>query len=302
MKVEPSLIFESTDACNLRCAFCYEQGRRARGHVPLDTFRAVLARYRPFYLQITGGEPMLHPAFRELMRCALSRVPVVQVTTNGTRLEEEGAFLAGLRRKPFVGVSVDLPGPGHDRVRKRKGLFKEIEAGLGELKARGVPVAVSTTIFGPGDVAEMPEGNGDAVEDLIAFSADSDLPINLQPCAPAPESVRRDLGEKLRASTYPKLVNSPPYREMLVRGHDGRCRFNWTNVSVGTDGAVLPTRPGNCYFCNDCAACYYSCVWEPTLLTSRHGAASARHFLAMQLAMSPTVSRAKRALENLARR
>ena len=288
---KPSLIFEITDRCDCRCSFCYEKTRRQNLDVPVATFARVLRTVRPLYLQITGGEALLHPDFEECLRVALAAVPVVQITTNGTTLERKLRFLAGLKRKPLIGISLDFPDDRHDRVRKRAGLFRKIQETIPRMKGEGIPVAFSTTVFGPGAVPEAPEGNLGEVEGLVELSSRWDVPVNIQSCSPAVEEVRVELGRKLLSMTYRKLVNSPGYRRLLVAGHDGRCRFNWTNASFGTAGNPLPTEYGRCYFCDDCLRCYYSCVWEPTLLTSLALPRQAAHFARMQLHMIPALDR-----------
>ena len=290
-RFKPSLIFEITDKCNLRCSFCYERVRRSARHIHPHAFRRVLKSYRPLYLQITGGEALLHPEFEELLTHATRMVPIVQITTNGTVLDTKIDFLRDLKKKPVIAISLDFADERHDRVRKRKGLFKRIEGLLPVMKREGIPVALSSTIFGPGVVQEAGEGNLGDVVSLIEFSAHHDIPINIQSCSPAQKEVRVELGTTLLASTYTRLVDSRAYQELLIRGHNGRCRFNVLNTSIGADGIPLPTEYGNCYFCQDCMKCYYSCVWEPTLLLSRHLPAMAAHFLRMEINMTPTLRR-----------
>ena len=288
---KPSLILEITNQCNCRCSFCYEKTRREKKSIPVKMFAQVLKTYRPLYLQVTGGEAMLHPEFEGCLTHAVRKVPVVQITTNGTVLGKKVKFLGSLKRKSLIGISLDFPDERHDRVRKSKGLFKKIRDIIPAMKEDGVPVALSTTVFGPGAVPEAPEGNLEEVPALIEFSAQWDIPINIQSCSPAVKEVRVELGKKLLASKYRKLVNSRAYREILVEGHNGRCRYNWTNVSIGADGNKLPTDFGNCYFCGDCLLCFYSCVWEPTLLTSHRMVRQAAHFLRMEMHMVPWLDR-----------
>ena len=156
---KPSLIFEITDQCNCKCSFCYEKIRRKACHVEPEAFIWVLRKYKPLYLQITGGEALLHPDFEDILRLATKKIPVVQITTNGSLLEDKISFFSSLKRKPLIGISVDFPDRRHDLVRKRKGLFKRITKIIPMLKDHGVPVALSTTVFGPDVVPEVPEGN-----------------------------------------------------------------------------------------------------------------------------------------------
>ncbi len=289
--IRPSLIFEITNQCNCRCSFCYEKVRRKKQNVSPEVFSRVLKATRPLYLQITGGEALLHPEFEACLALAARRVPIVQISTNGTMLDKKIGFLAGMKRKPMIGISLDFPDERHDRVRIKRGLFRKIEGVLPLMKSQGIPVAFSATVFGPGAVPEAPEGNLEEVPALIEFSAQHDIPINVQSCSPAVKEVRMELGRALLASRYGKLVNSPAYRELLVKGHDGRCRYNWTHASFGAEGNRLSTDYGNCYFCQDCMRCYYSCVWEPSLLTSRQLLRQAAHFARMELHMIPALDR-----------
>lgn len=276
---KPSLIFEITDACNLKCSFCYEDVRRAKRAVPLDVFQNVLKKYKPFYLQITGGEPTMHPQFDELIKIALRKCAVVQFTTNGTILDKKLPFFASLKKKPIIAISMDVSTELHDRVRGRDALFQKILDVIPELKRLKVPVGLSVVIFAPGDIPELPDGNLLEVPRLISLAEKYGVVVNFQPFSPAHEATRKKLGEMLLSSRSPYITNSPAFRKLFVTGHNGICKYTLTNISINTDGKPMSTVPGNCYFCTDCKACFYSCVWEPTLLTSKHIVSSAYHHL-----------------------
>lgn len=49
----------------------------------------------------------------------------------------------------------------------------------------------------------------------------------------------------------------------------------WSVIFEITDTCNL-----DCSFCYDCRACFYSCVWEPALLTSTRFLPAALHHLA----------------------
>lgn len=279
LSYKPSVIFEITDACNLKCSFCYEDVRRAKKAVPLEVFQNVLRKYKPFYLQITGGEPTMHPQFEELLKIALKKCPIVQFTTNGTILENKLPFFTSLRKKPIIAISLDASTGLHDTIRGRNGLYHMILDVIPELQAIKVPVSFSNVVFGPGDIPELPDGNIHEVPELIELSRKLRVPINFQPFAPAHEETRKKLGEILLQTNSPYITDSPAFRKTLITGHNGICKYNLTNVSINTDGDPMSTVPGNCYFCSDCKACFYSCVWEPTLLTSKHFFSSGYHHL-----------------------
>ena len=63
---------------------------------------------------ITGGEPMMHPDFRDLVRTAWGHRFEVAVLTNGHFVDEETARF--LRGAEFVQASLDGDQEIHDRI------------------------------------------------------------------------------------------------------------------------------------------------------------------------------------------
>ncbi len=99
---------EITNICNLRCSFCPGTGRAGR-FMPPEEFRVLAERLRGrvqyLYFHVMG-EPLLHPALRELLDIASERGFRVCLTTNGTLLEERGNILLGSPAVHKVSVSL----------------------------------------------------------------------------------------------------------------------------------------------------------------------------------------------------
>jgi GTP 3',8-cyclase len=82
-----------THACQLKCKFCHQEGIEPHWkpvHIPLEYFQAVLDAYSRIggrYVELTGGEPLLHPRISDLVRLASAPRRHVTVCTNGLRLE-----------------------------------------------------------------------------------------------------------------------------------------------------------------------------------------------------------------------
>lgn len=97
-------LLEVTDGCNLCCASCYA---KAEGHNFLDlgTIDFMLNQYvryegHPEVLQISGGEPTLHPRLFEIIDLAHSKkIHHVMLNTNGIRLAEDESFARELSQK-----------------------------------------------------------------------------------------------------------------------------------------------------------------------------------------------------------
>ncbi|MHA1649573.1 MAG: radical SAM protein [Candidatus Helarchaeota archaeon] len=283
-----SLIFEVTNACNLRCPFCYviREDRMKKEHIPLEKYEYVLKIYRPLYLQMTGGEATIHPDFIELLKIASKYVMKIQVSSNGLIIHKYIDQLLELPEIPAIGISLDAPNETHDIIRNRKGLFKRLLKNIKLLKENKIPHALAMTVFGKNDIPNLPEGNLHLVEDMISFAEEFKLFINIQPFSPAQKETRVALGKILLKSKSRYIINSIPYRKLLINGNWYHCRYNWTNISINSRGNQLPTFPNNCYFCDDCSKCYYSCVWEPSLITSRHFLPTVRSFLKQGMSLN----------------
>ncbi|MEZ5440818.1 MAG: radical SAM protein [Lysobacterales bacterium] len=92
-------LVEITDHCNLRCPICYaESGPHRPGFRDLATIErmldAVVANEgEPDVVQISGGEPTLHPQFFEVLDAARRRpIRHLMVNTNGLRIAREDGF------------------------------------------------------------------------------------------------------------------------------------------------------------------------------------------------------------------
>jgi 7,8-dihydro-6-hydroxymethylpterin dimethyltransferase len=96
-------VVEITDNCNLNCPVCYaESGTHRQQHRSLDEviqmLDAVVANEgEADVMQLSGGEPTLHPQFWEILDAAKARpIKHVMVNTNGIVLAQDPAFVQRL--------------------------------------------------------------------------------------------------------------------------------------------------------------------------------------------------------------
>jgi len=96
-------LVEITDHCNLHCPICYaDSGPHRPGFRDLATIErmldAVVANEgKPDVVQISGGEPTLHPRFFDVLDAARTRpIRHLMVNTNGLRIAREPDFVARL--------------------------------------------------------------------------------------------------------------------------------------------------------------------------------------------------------------
>lgn len=94
-----TLLIEVTDNCNLRCPTCYagsgpeRQTHRSMEQIERMLDRAVANEGEPSIVQISGGEPTVHPQFFEILKMARERpIGHLMVNTNGVRIANEPGF------------------------------------------------------------------------------------------------------------------------------------------------------------------------------------------------------------------
>ncbi|HEY0312995.1 MAG TPA: radical SAM protein [Allosphingosinicella sp.] len=92
-------IVEINDACNLTCPVCFADSAVGKGgHRPLAEVEAMLdavvkAEGEPDLVQLSGGEPTIHPQFWEILAAARARpIRHLMINTNGVRIATEVGF------------------------------------------------------------------------------------------------------------------------------------------------------------------------------------------------------------------
>ena len=96
-------LIEICDACNLTCPVCYaESGPHRQSYRSLAQIESMLDAVvrnegEPDVVQISGGEPTLHPNFFEVLDLAKQRpIRHLMLNTNGLKIAESDAFTARL--------------------------------------------------------------------------------------------------------------------------------------------------------------------------------------------------------------
>lgn len=137
-------LIEITTRCNLSCPTCFADSGEGYdlsvSQVEAMLDRLVETEGQPEVVQISGGEPTLHPRFFDILEAALARdISYVILNTNGLRLAQDPAFarkLAGYRMGFYLQFD-GLEAESHRALRgrdlrdvKRQALDNLAEAGL----------------------------------------------------------------------------------------------------------------------------------------------------------------------------
>jgi uncharacterized radical SAM superfamily Fe-S cluster-containing enzyme len=97
-------LVEMTSSCNLKCPMCYASSGPGGTHLGYDECvraidRLVAVEGRGEVLQLSGGEPTIHPEFLRVLEYAAAQpIDVVMINTNGIRLAHDAGLLDGVGR------------------------------------------------------------------------------------------------------------------------------------------------------------------------------------------------------------
>jgi 7,8-dihydro-6-hydroxymethylpterin dimethyltransferase len=150
-------IIEVNTACNLDCPICFaDSGTGPQEHgfsltlaqveSMLDSF--VRAEGEPESVQLSGGEPSIHPQILEMLRAARDRgISLVMLNTNGIRLARDPRFAPALAE---IGVHVYLQFDGFSEetqmAMRGKSLTEEKLRALDLCAEAGVSVSLAAAV------------------------------------------------------------------------------------------------------------------------------------------------------------
>lgn len=90
----PTMIsVELTNKCNIKCVYCYGDYQPQRKDIiEFEKLKELFLFFQlngAVLLEITGGEPLLHPRFNEVCELALECFSAITILSNGTLFKEE---------------------------------------------------------------------------------------------------------------------------------------------------------------------------------------------------------------------
>jgi 7,8-dihydro-6-hydroxymethylpterin dimethyltransferase len=200
-------VIEITDGCNLTCPMCYANSAPGKSHRSYEDVckaidRIVAAEGRADVVQLSGGEPTLHPQFFDILDYAVSQpIDYVMINTNGLRIATDKAFidrLATYGNRVEVYLQFDGFRPEiSTQLRGANILDKKLQA-IEHIGAVGLNVTLVTTL--------QAGVNDDQYGQLIDFAATRPFITGLS-LQPATYSGRYYLPEEIeRRITFPDVI------------------------------------------------------------------------------------------------
>lgn len=148
-------LVEITSACNLHCPMCYASSGPGGKHLSFAECQAAIDRLvqvegRAEVLQLSGGEPTIHPEFVRILEYACSRaVDVVMINSNGLRFAHDREFVenvARLRHRLEVYLQFDGFSNHGSEILRGEPLVETKLRAVEALGAHGIRVILVTTL------------------------------------------------------------------------------------------------------------------------------------------------------------
>ncbi len=143
------MAWQITNECNLACLHCIEESGPGKAFPDelsddqtFEVLRQIVELDVP-YLSFSGGEPMLHPRFFDMVEYVCSRGAQLKIETNAHFLDPQAC--ARLKALGVKAVQVSLDGASEatfNRMRVR-GDFNRAVEGVRNLRAAGVPIEIN---------------------------------------------------------------------------------------------------------------------------------------------------------------
>jgi MoaA/NifB/PqqE/SkfB family radical SAM enzyme len=144
------IVIELTNRCHLRCRHCFSGRHGGNDDLAMDTLHKILVSAKPLgfnEIAFTGGEPILHPGFREILIQTAESGYRFGFVSNGWHFPEAHQDIpAGLDR--FQGITFSMDGAGaasHDELRG-KGSHRSLMSAFSICMAKDIPFTINSLL------------------------------------------------------------------------------------------------------------------------------------------------------------
>jgi len=162
-----------TTHCNENCIHCYIPNSRRGNILDFKTVCSVLDQTRnlkTLALSFSGGEPLLHPDFSEIIQYARENDFSVSVLTNLTYLPDNLLKVIKNANLNQIQVSLYSMKPEiHDYITKFHGSFKKTLENINKLYCNNIPVKISCPVI---------KENYRCYKDVVSWGQDKNIKVD----------------------------------------------------------------------------------------------------------------------------
>ena len=142
--------YELNLGCNFDCEHCYlgEKAFSGMDWPGRERLLGVMKEAGVLWLQLTGGEPLIDPLFAETHAAAWDMGMMIQISSNGSRLEQPGTLDLLTARRPYR-LTLSLYGAteaSYDGMTRRRGSFKRFMRGLAAAHEAGLAMRINCIV------------------------------------------------------------------------------------------------------------------------------------------------------------
>lgn len=141
-----------THKCNFRCIYCFNSSGNVNREIEMNTGEWLNAIDQANDLGVvkctlSGGEPMLHPGFPQILEAIRNRDMLAYICTNGSLLDESSIRQFAELGLPCIQISLDAASSRiHDRLSATSGTFFGIVDAIKSLVRSGIEVYIKSVI------------------------------------------------------------------------------------------------------------------------------------------------------------
>ena len=255
------LFFELTDKCNLACKHCGSScsNRNAAFLDKNDIFKVLDEVYSVYgsnsiMICLTGGEPLLHPDFFEIVDYINQKGFVWGITSNATLIDENIAKQLVQHKMASLAISLDGLKDTHDDLRCSVGTFEKTINGIQNLvnESNGKLNIMITTVIHKQNIHQL----NDMMVLVESLNVNSWRVINLEPIGRAKQHKEllldkfdyKYLLDFIREKRFDKNIRTEvtfgcshyttPFYEHEVRGYYFICGSGITVASILCNGDI----------------------------------------------------------------
>jgi radical SAM protein with 4Fe4S-binding SPASM domain len=146
-----SLHIEITSVCNERCMHCYIPHENKNHHMDLDLFNKIVdesIKMKVLNFTLTGGEPMLHPNFLEMIKKCRKENISMNILSNLTVISKD--IIAEFKGNPLISIQASLYSINpyiHDEITGVKGSCNLTKEAIRSLAENNVNLQISCPII-----------------------------------------------------------------------------------------------------------------------------------------------------------
>jgi len=150
------IYFYLTEGCNLSCRHCWINPKRQSSDHSYNTldmrlFKKIIDEAKELGIKrvkLTGGEPLLHPFFTDIIRKIYEENILLSIETNGTLCSKKIVNHISKCKNSFVSVSIDSADAAtHDLIRGRNGAYEQAIKGAKNLVNAGINTQIIMTVM-----------------------------------------------------------------------------------------------------------------------------------------------------------